>query len=147
MTYREMTNCCQLFNDGAYHFEVSTDVWEDFQDLYESRKDDDSDSNLFKSFKRNYNKLKEALGDSESLSNGKALKAFYLMCSDAHRIHAVLKTILQFDTVYTLYKNHMEEQANNLRKNCNKLLRDLYELDKPQETNETTENTTTGNPS
>lgn len=146
MTYREMTERCDVFQDAAYNFGCETDVWDDFHTLFQREIDESSEPDLFENFNEDYTRLRDVIDNYGNEKPETINRAFCCLRHDCYRIHCVLKALLHLDGVYMLYKNHMEEAANNLRKESHKLLTDLYELDQLEETYETTETTTSGSP-
>ena len=147
MTYRELADRCDLFDEFNYDFSKEVDAWEDFFVLYDGMATDSTEDNLLLSFSNDLDTLKEIVNSSKLSSDVRLLSTVALLVSDFRRIKSVLQALLHLDGIFMLYKNHMDELKLNLMKEANKLVRDVYELDKLEENNETTENTTSGSPS
>ena len=147
MTYRELADRCDLFDDVNYDFSKEVDAWEDFFVLYDDRNDDSTDDDLLNSFTSELDALEGIIHQPEHQNDCKLLSHVAFLQSDFRRIKRVLQALLRLDGIFMLYKNHMDEAKLNLMKETNNLVRDVYELDKLEETNDTTETTTSGSPS
>ncbi len=146
MTYREVADRCGQFTECNYDFSKEVDAWEDFFVLYEDKNGDSTEENLLDRLSCEVVQVKRIVDKLDFKDNYQLRNTVALMLSDFRRIKYVLQALLHLDGIFMLYKNHMDEAKNNLMKEANKLVRDVYELDKLEETNETTENTTSGSP-